>query len=185
MNIAYRNKLYGDASTLIQLFSGNATNINPPDRLHKITLSFAMNRDSNFPYADMLNTAPMQYSFPHGSNFVGRHYAGDVVRCSRCRWEGCDVKINSCGCSYHVVSPENIHRPLPSAFTQWFHISFDLVTTNLMEKKKRWLRWNSLLSTFKGWDDDGQTIASFHCLHYLLVFIFVHYLDCVFIEFYS
>lgn len=26
----------------------------------------------------------------------------DAPKCSRCRWGGCDVKITSCGCSYHA-----------------------------------------------------------------------------------
>jgi hypothetical protein len=38
--------------------------------------------------------------------------ADEYVRCTRCGYTGCDVRVSSCNCAFHAVSP--LTPPLPT-----------------------------------------------------------------------
>lgn len=40
--------------------------------------------------------------FPSSAVHFQPNSETESIKCSRCRWGGCDVKISSCGCSYHA-----------------------------------------------------------------------------------
>lgn len=80
----------------------------PPCLLHKQPSAHhnthAMNVigvDFNF---DDLPQQVSSFSFPTQFDTIQEPFIDDAPKCSRCRWGGCDVRITSCGCSYHAVS---------------------------------------------------------------------------------
>ena len=65
----------------------------------------------DFAFIDMAHDPSVDFST--SEDFQSSSRTG-FIECSRCRWGGCDVKISSCGCSYHAVS-KNIDTSCPDS----------------------------------------------------------------------